>query len=199
MLNFTSSTQIHLVTGPTDLPKHFDSRAAIVSGTLKSDPYAGDVQVFCNRQRNRIKLLVWDSSGFFALAKRLEQGTFVWPGGSESTVDMSSQKLGVLLAGSRVGQATVALAAAQTVSVTSTTSPRTIQHTVSTDLAGCDRRLQKSSPGVPRTERSRARCRRRRRRARPESSAPCAAEVRGAPPCRFERTGNAGPCSGPCR
>lgn len=99
MLTFTSSTKIFLVSGPTDLRKHFDSLAAIVSGTLKGDPYSGDVYAFCNRRRDRVKLLVWESSGFWVMAKRLERGTFAWPNGSESTVDMSSQELGVLLAG----------------------------------------------------------------------------------------------------
>lgn len=99
MLTFTSSTQIQLVTGPTDLRKHFDSLAALLSGTLKGDPHSGDVYVFCNRRHNRIELLVWETSGFWVMEKRLERGTFAWPDGSEATVDMSSQELGVLLAG----------------------------------------------------------------------------------------------------
>lgn len=99
MLTFAPSTKIFLVSGVTDLRKQYDSLAAIVSGTLKDDPYSGSVFVFCNRRRNRIKILVWDHSGFWILAKRLEQGTFAWPDGKEQKVDMTSQELAVLLAG----------------------------------------------------------------------------------------------------
>ena len=73
--------------------------AAIVSGTLKEDPLSGHVFVFCNRRRNRVKILFWDSSGFWVCAKRLERGTFVWPEGGELSYEMSSEELAVLLAG----------------------------------------------------------------------------------------------------
>jgi len=79
--------------------KHFDSLSAIVSGTLKLDPYSGHVFVFANRKRDRVKILFFDGSGFWVWAKRLEQGTFSWPKSSEATVDMTSDELSVLLAG----------------------------------------------------------------------------------------------------
>ena len=59
--------------------KQFDSLAEIVSGTLEEDPYSGHLYVFCNKLRNRLKILLWDRSGFVIVAKRLEKGTFAWP------------------------------------------------------------------------------------------------------------------------
>ena len=59
--------------------KQFDGLAALASHVLKSDVMSGHVFVFCNRRRDRIKLLFWDRSGFWLLAKRLERGTFAWP------------------------------------------------------------------------------------------------------------------------
>lgn len=101
MLTITSATKIFLVSGATDMRKQFDSLAAVVSGTLKADPHSGHVFVFCNRRRNRIKILFWDSSGsgFWVCAKRLERGTFAWPDGADPTYEMDAEELAVLLAG----------------------------------------------------------------------------------------------------
>ena len=99
MLTVPPSTKIFLVTGPTDMRKQFDSLAAIVSGTLKLDPVSGHVFAFCNRRRNRLKLLVWDGSGFWVMARRLEGGTFAWPQDGDLSHEMSSDELSVLLAG----------------------------------------------------------------------------------------------------
>lgn len=101
MLIIPSATKIFLVTGATDMRKQFDSLAAVVSGALKADPHSGHLFVFCNRRRNRIKILFWDSggSGFWVCAKRLERGTFSWPSGSDSSYEMDAEELAVLLAG----------------------------------------------------------------------------------------------------
>jgi transposase len=99
MLNFPPSTKIFLVSGPTDMRKSFDTLAAIVSGTLNRDPYCGHLFVFCNRCRNRLKILYFDGSGFWVLAKRLEKGTFSWPQATESAIHLSAEALSLILGG----------------------------------------------------------------------------------------------------
>lgn len=59
--------------------KSFDGLAAAAREKVGEDPGSGHLFAFCNRRRNLIKLLLWDGSGFWIFAKRLERGTFAWP------------------------------------------------------------------------------------------------------------------------
>lgn len=51
----------------------------MVTSALQQNPTSGDVHVFLNRRRDRMKLLLWDRTGFWLFYKRLEQGTFQLP------------------------------------------------------------------------------------------------------------------------
>ena len=67
---------------------------------LRDDPFTGDVFVFFNKGRDRIKLLLWDWNGFWLLYKRLERGTFpfeVRDGGAR--VEISRAELSMILEG----------------------------------------------------------------------------------------------------
>ena len=60
MLNFLGGTQIFLAAGATDLRKSFDTLAGVVRGQMGGNPLSGHLYIFCNRGRNRIKILFWD-------------------------------------------------------------------------------------------------------------------------------------------
>jgi len=59
MLTFRGG-RVFLVAGPTDMRKSFCGLAGIVREKLNSDPMSRDLFLFCNRSRNRLKVLVYD-------------------------------------------------------------------------------------------------------------------------------------------
>jgi transposase len=101
MIPFGPATRIFLAPGPTDMRRGFDGLAELVRHNLGEDPLSGHLYIFTNRSRNRLKILVWDSSGLWVCAKRLERGTFQWPTPEpgESKVRIGAEELALLLGG----------------------------------------------------------------------------------------------------
>ena len=99
MLNIGTGAKVFLVAGITDMRKSFDTLAAVVRGVIHDDPLSGHLFVFCNRRRDRLKVLLWEESGFWLMAKRLEKGTFIWPESSRGKVEYSTAELAAMLAG----------------------------------------------------------------------------------------------------
>jgi len=69
----------HLYLAPTDMRKGFNGLCGLVRSQMLGDPTDGKVYIFINRRQDRMKILVWESSGFILYYKRLEVGTFEWP------------------------------------------------------------------------------------------------------------------------
>jgi transposase len=103
MLQLGSATKIYLATGATDMRKSFDTLCGVVRSRLReADPLSGHLFVFCNRRRDRIKVLYFDGSGLVILAKRLERGTFSWPEACDDSTSrcvLNQQELALLLGG----------------------------------------------------------------------------------------------------
>jgi len=73
------ATKIYIAVEAVDMRKGFDGLYGLVRDELKHDPLSGHLFLFSNRGRTRLKALVWDGSGLWVCAKRLEKGTFRWP------------------------------------------------------------------------------------------------------------------------
>lgn len=104
MLSYGEKT-VYLACGYTDMRKSINGLSAIVEGSFKLDPFCGALFVFCNRNRDRIKILEWDGDGFWLYFKRLEKGRFRWPVSDDSnTMTLSGEELYMLLGSPRVIQ-----------------------------------------------------------------------------------------------
>lgn len=78
MIIFNEIKVIYLVQGYTDLRKGIDGFASIIQDRFKLNPFEDALYLFCNRQRDKLKCLYWDGTGFWLLYKRLEKGHFKW-------------------------------------------------------------------------------------------------------------------------
>ncbi len=79
MFTLGSSLIFQLYSQPTDMRKSFDGLCGLVQNSLNQSPTNGDVYVFINKARNKIKLLHWSGNSFVLYYKRLEFGTFEHP------------------------------------------------------------------------------------------------------------------------
>jgi transposase len=100
------ATRIYLALGATDMRKGFEGLYGLVRDRLQLEPLSGHLFLFCNKARNRTKVLFWDGSGLWICAKRLEKGRFSWPNDEEQQVRviLSHEELALLLGGIEVGR-----------------------------------------------------------------------------------------------
>lgn len=85
MIGSTRIDQVYLAQGSTDLRKSIDGLAALVKEEFDLDPFSQSLFVFCNRNRDKLKILHWDHNGFWLYYRRLERGKFEWPADNEKT------------------------------------------------------------------------------------------------------------------
>jgi len=94
MWTLPSSVRIYVAAEPVDLRRGFDGLAAATRSVMGESPLSGHLFVFLNRRRNRIKILLWDRTGYVLLYKRLERGSFELP-----TAPLAGRRQGLMLEG----------------------------------------------------------------------------------------------------
>ena len=94
--------KVYLHRAPIDFRAVIDGLALLVEQALGLDPFAATADVFGNRRRDRVKILLWDRNGYWLLMKRLEQDRFTWS--DEATVaTLTTEQLHWLLEGIDIG------------------------------------------------------------------------------------------------
>jgi transposase len=98
---FSPGVPVYLAAVTTDMRKSINGLAAIIQGSFGMDPFSGAFFVFCNRDKNKIKIVWWDKDGFVLYYKRREKGRFAWPtlDAGDSTVNVERSDLKRLLEG----------------------------------------------------------------------------------------------------
>lgn len=100
MISFGANTKVYLAAGITDMRKSIDGLMILTQDVLEEDPFSSHLFVFCNRLRDKLKILYWHNNGFWLLYRRLEKQRFWWPGaGASGAIEISTRELGWLLEG----------------------------------------------------------------------------------------------------
>ncbi len=102
MLTLPASVRIYVAAEAVDLRAGFDGLAAATRSIIGQDPLSGHVFCYLNRRRNRIKLLVWDRTGYVLVYKRLERGRFALPlepAVGKRHIEVDAGELGLMLEG----------------------------------------------------------------------------------------------------
>ena len=101
MLSLPSSVRVFLCLTPADMRRSFDGLSMMTESIVRESPFSGHLFVFCNKRRDRVKILYWDRDGYAIWYKRLEEGTYRFPSSDsgEPRMEIRVDDLLVLLEG----------------------------------------------------------------------------------------------------
>jgi len=101
MFALTTENTYHLYSHPTDMRMSFDALSGLVRNNLGNNPMSGEVFIFINKRRDKIKLLHWQGAGYLLYYKRLEKGTFELPryDASVGSITLSYSQLVMIIEG----------------------------------------------------------------------------------------------------
>lgn len=80
MMMLSTAVKVYIAAEPIDMRKSIDSLSMLVRPMFDQDALSGHVFVFYGRRRDKIKVLVYDRTGFWLMYKRFESGSLADPG-----------------------------------------------------------------------------------------------------------------------
>ncbi len=101
MLAPSNNARIFVFSEATDMRKSFNGLSGLVSEHFDVELLSGHLFLFCNRRRDRIKLLYWDKDGLAIWYKQLEAGSYQLPkvDSQSNTIEIDHTQLSLLLSG----------------------------------------------------------------------------------------------------
>jgi transposase len=100
MIKLREEVKIYVSLQTIDARKNIDGLCALVHDYFTDNPQSGNLFIFFNKARDKVKMLWWDANGFVLHYKRLEKGRFVLPKlSSVEKLELSQTQLYGLLAG----------------------------------------------------------------------------------------------------
>ena len=102
--DISRADKIYIACGYTDMRKSIDGLAGLVQQNFQLNPFQNSLFLFCGRQHDRLKALLWEGDGFVLLYKRLEKGKFQWPRTAEAVRKITSQEFRWLMEGLSIDQ-----------------------------------------------------------------------------------------------
>ncbi len=105
MIALSSGLRFYIYQKPVDMRKSIDGLHGIVQNEFSQDVFSGDIFVFINKSRDKMKILVWDRTGFWLFYKRLEQGRFqrLKDEHGKKVLELSYEQLVMILEGIDLG------------------------------------------------------------------------------------------------
>ena len=94
MKMFNRVPDVYLYRDFVDFRKSINGLSLIVEQQMQLSPLNGSVYVFCNKNKDKLKVLYWDKTGFALWYKRLEKDKFKWPKKlNEQSLNLTEQQL----------------------------------------------------------------------------------------------------------
>jgi len=99
MISIPAGARVLLATRPVDFRKGAHGLAALAQEILAEDPFSGAVIVYRSKRSDRLKILVWDTSGLVLIWKQMQQGSFRWPPIMDGVMKLSPVEFAALFDG----------------------------------------------------------------------------------------------------
>jgi transposase len=95
----TDEIKVWVCNKATDMRKSIDGLSMLVADSFNLKPANGELFVFYNSRRDKIKILYWDNNGFALWYKRIERSKFIIPQSLDKPLEIDKKQLRWLLDG----------------------------------------------------------------------------------------------------
>lgn len=99
MIDFTLPKKLYVMPGDSKMRQPFDITTLLIQSSQVFHPDETAAYLFCNGERNVIRIIYWDTQWFLDLRYPIHQGRLRWPSGTPKFTKISLMQLERLLRG----------------------------------------------------------------------------------------------------